>query len=285
MACAPRPEAVADERLQDKLRRVNVGLKPMWCTWSCFACRTGHCCVPLFGSHFCAVFPESFAQHRATAAAGGQLDAGRGWTWLARAKRFTRVWLRGPAQVKTIAQELGVGFLGLGFDPLWRLEDVPVMPKARYQIMRSYMPTRGDLGLDMMFRSCTIQARVRGCGAPCGAGVSERRRAPSGAPPALPRPAHAFAQPAARSTGAGARPAGRCTPTANGSCLCKCGLDIRRVDGAFVGARGACVHSCWRLGAAHCQRGAMSGFVCVCEGGGGEQWSSGATQGTLRGAG
>lgn len=31
---------------------------------------------------------------------------------------------------------------------------------CRYAIMRDYMPTRGDLGRDMMFRSCTIQVNL-----------------------------------------------------------------------------------------------------------------------------
>ncbi len=60
-------------------------------------------------------------------------------------------------QVKTITDELGVYFLGLGFDPISTHDEVPVMPKQRYGLMRNYMPTRGELGLDMMFRSCTIQ--------------------------------------------------------------------------------------------------------------------------------
>ncbi|KAK9806992.1 hypothetical protein WJX72_009829 [[Myrmecia] bisecta] len=63
-------------------------------------------------------------------------------------------------QVKTIAAEMGVAFLGLGFDPKWRVADVPIMPKQRYRIMREYMPTRGTLGHDMMFRSCTIQVNI-----------------------------------------------------------------------------------------------------------------------------
>ena len=37
------------------------------------------------------------------------------------------------AQVKSIAGELGVGFLTLGFDPKTHLEDVPIMPKGRYR--------------------------------------------------------------------------------------------------------------------------------------------------------
>ena len=63
-------------------------------------------------------------------------------------------------EVKTVADELGLGFLGLGFDPKWTRADVPIMPKGRYDIMRAYMPKVGSLGLDMMLRTCTIQSNL-----------------------------------------------------------------------------------------------------------------------------
>jgi glutamate--cysteine ligase len=63
-------------------------------------------------------------------------------------------------EVKTVADELGLGFLGLGFSPKWRRDEVPVMPKGRYDIMRAYMPKVGNLGLDMMLRTCTVQANL-----------------------------------------------------------------------------------------------------------------------------
>ncbi|KRB52016.1 MAG: glutamate--cysteine ligase [Pseudomonadota bacterium] len=63
-------------------------------------------------------------------------------------------------EVKTVADELGLGFLGLGYTPLWRRDEIPVMPKGRYKIMREYMPKVGNLGLDMMFRTCTVQANL-----------------------------------------------------------------------------------------------------------------------------
>lgn len=63
-------------------------------------------------------------------------------------------------EVKQVADQLNLGFLGLGFDPMWRREDIPVMPKGRYDIMRAYMPRKGSLGLDMMLRTCTIQANL-----------------------------------------------------------------------------------------------------------------------------
>jgi glutamate--cysteine ligase len=64
------------------------------------------------------------------------------------------------AQVKEVAGEIGAGFLGIGFNPKWSREDTSWMPKGRYGIMRAYMPTRGDLGLDMMLRTCTIQVNL-----------------------------------------------------------------------------------------------------------------------------
>ncbi|HEY5290394.1 MAG TPA: glutamate--cysteine ligase, partial [Caulobacteraceae bacterium] len=63
-------------------------------------------------------------------------------------------------EVKAVAADLGLGFLGLGFAPTWRRDEVPAMPKGRYKIMREYMPKVGGLGLDMMFRTCTVQANL-----------------------------------------------------------------------------------------------------------------------------
>lgn len=64
------------------------------------------------------------------------------------------------AQVREVATELGMGFLGTGFSPIWTREETPIMPKGRYGIMREYMPKKGNLGLDMMFRSCTVQVNL-----------------------------------------------------------------------------------------------------------------------------
>src|SRR5258708_21953061 len=63
-------------------------------------------------------------------------------------------------QVREVAGELGIGMIGLGFDPKWRRADVPWMPKGRYAIMRDYMPKRGELGHDMMLRTCTVQVNL-----------------------------------------------------------------------------------------------------------------------------
>jgi glutamate--cysteine ligase len=64
------------------------------------------------------------------------------------------------AQVKEIGAELGTGMLGMGFQPKWSRADAAWMPKARYQIMRDYMPKKGKLGLDMMLRTCTVQVNL-----------------------------------------------------------------------------------------------------------------------------
>lgn len=63
-------------------------------------------------------------------------------------------------EVREVADELGLGFLGMGFQPKWRREDMPWMPKGRYRIMRQYMPKVGGLGLDMMTRTCTVQVNL-----------------------------------------------------------------------------------------------------------------------------
>lgn len=63
-------------------------------------------------------------------------------------------------QVREIGGELGFAMMGLGFNPKWRRDDIPVMPKGRYGIMRAYMPKKGNLGLDMMLRTCTVQVNL-----------------------------------------------------------------------------------------------------------------------------
>src|SRR5258705_6916616 len=64
------------------------------------------------------------------------------------------------AQVREIATPLGIGFLGLGMTPSWSREQIPVMPKGRYKIMTDYMPKVGRHGLDMMYRTCTVQTNL-----------------------------------------------------------------------------------------------------------------------------
>ncbi|MDC3401563.1 glutamate--cysteine ligase [Alphaproteobacteria bacterium] len=63
-------------------------------------------------------------------------------------------------EVREVAEELGQGYLGVGFSPIWGLDEAPHMPKGRYALMRDYMPTRGGRGLDMMYLSSTVQVNL-----------------------------------------------------------------------------------------------------------------------------
>jgi glutamate--cysteine ligase len=62
------------------------------------------------------------------------------------------------AELRGISNELGIEWLGVGFHPFAAQADLPWVPKQRYGIMKRYLPTRGDHGLDMMRRTCTVQA-------------------------------------------------------------------------------------------------------------------------------
>ena len=64
------------------------------------------------------------------------------------------------ADVNAIAAPHGIGFAALGASPLWTRAETPVMPKGRYKIMANYMPKVGTRGLDMMFRTCTVQVNL-----------------------------------------------------------------------------------------------------------------------------
>jgi glutamate--cysteine ligase len=61
---------------------------------------------------------------------------------------------------RSVAEPLGIGFLALGMSPEWSLAETPIMPKHRYAIMARYMPKVGTRGLDMMFRTATVQVNL-----------------------------------------------------------------------------------------------------------------------------
>ncbi len=63
-------------------------------------------------------------------------------------------------QVRSVSRDLQIGFAPLGFHPIATREQMPWMPKARYAIMRRYMPKVGTHGLDMMTRTCTVQVNL-----------------------------------------------------------------------------------------------------------------------------
>ena len=64
------------------------------------------------------------------------------------------------AEVKTVADAIGAGFIGLGAAPEWTHEQMPVMPKGRYRLMTDYMGRVGRLGTQMMYRTCTVQVNL-----------------------------------------------------------------------------------------------------------------------------
>lgn len=63
-------------------------------------------------------------------------------------------------EVKDIADKVGVGFIGLGAAPEWSYEQMPMMPKGRYELMVDYMDRVGTMGKSMMFRTCTVQVNL-----------------------------------------------------------------------------------------------------------------------------
>jgi len=64
------------------------------------------------------------------------------------------------AELFDISEEFGITWLGLGFHPFARPQELPWVPKQRYAIMREYLPTRGSMALDMMRRTATVQANL-----------------------------------------------------------------------------------------------------------------------------
>ena len=63
-------------------------------------------------------------------------------------------------QVRSVSRDLQIGWAPLGFHPIATREQMPLMPKGRYEIMRRYMPKVGRFGLDMMTRTCTVQVNL-----------------------------------------------------------------------------------------------------------------------------
>ncbi len=63
-------------------------------------------------------------------------------------------------QVRSVADEIGVGFIGLGAAPVWTHEQMPMMPKGRYRLMTDYMDRVGTSGKQMMYRTCTVQVNL-----------------------------------------------------------------------------------------------------------------------------
>jgi glutamate--cysteine ligase len=63
-------------------------------------------------------------------------------------------------EVRSVAEEIGVEFIGLGAAPIWSHNQMPVMPKGRYKLMTDYMDRVGTMGKTMMYRTCTVQVNL-----------------------------------------------------------------------------------------------------------------------------
>ncbi|HBQ35230.1 MAG TPA: glutamate--cysteine ligase [Rhodobacteraceae bacterium] len=63
-------------------------------------------------------------------------------------------------EVQSVADGAGVRFIGLGAAPIWKHEDMPVLPKGRYVLMTDYMDKVGTHGTQMMYRTCTVQVNL-----------------------------------------------------------------------------------------------------------------------------
>lgn len=63
-------------------------------------------------------------------------------------------------EVQTIADRIGVGYIGLGAAPEWIHEQMHMMPKGRYRLMTDYMGRVGTHGRQMMYRTCTVQVNL-----------------------------------------------------------------------------------------------------------------------------
>ncbi len=64
------------------------------------------------------------------------------------------------AESTTIAKQMGLKFMPIGYHPTASINELPWMPKGRYAIMRDYLPKVGTRGLEMMQLTCTTQANL-----------------------------------------------------------------------------------------------------------------------------
>ncbi|XP_010440634.1 PREDICTED: glutamate--cysteine ligase, chloroplastic-like isoform X1 [Camelina sativa] len=63
-------------------------------------------------------------------------------------------------QVKTVAEELEIGFLGIGYEPKSSLEDATIVPKRKFDFVREYLARASSSGPDVMMRTCTVQVNL-----------------------------------------------------------------------------------------------------------------------------
>lgn len=63
-------------------------------------------------------------------------------------------------EVVSVGSDLGIAFLGVGIQPVSRLDEIEWVPKQRYRIMGPYMTRVGTLGQRMMKQTATVQANI-----------------------------------------------------------------------------------------------------------------------------
>jgi glutamate--cysteine ligase len=63
-------------------------------------------------------------------------------------------------EVRSLADPMGVRFMGIGAPPDWTHAEMPVMPKGRYRLMTDYMGRVGTHGTQMMYRTATVQVNL-----------------------------------------------------------------------------------------------------------------------------
>ncbi|HZP44175.1 MAG TPA: glutamate--cysteine ligase [Candidatus Binataceae bacterium] len=64
------------------------------------------------------------------------------------------------AQLIEIGNEIGAAILGLGMQPISRIDEIELLPKGRYRIMYPYMARKGRLGQRMMKQTAGVQANL-----------------------------------------------------------------------------------------------------------------------------
>jgi glutamate--cysteine ligase len=71
-----------------------------------------------------------------------------------------REFTRHIEQLTSIGHELGAAILGLGMQPVSRIDEIELLPKIRYRIMYPYMARKGRLGQRMMKQTAGVQANL-----------------------------------------------------------------------------------------------------------------------------
>ncbi|MFV0491735.1 MAG: glutamate--cysteine ligase [Pseudorhodobacter sp.] len=79
---------------------------------------------------------------------------------LAQLKETAEEFDRHMAEVRALADPMGVGFLGIGAAPVWTHDEMPRMPKGRYRLMTDYMDQVGTHGTQMMYRTSCVQVNL-----------------------------------------------------------------------------------------------------------------------------